>query len=137
MKATYNDFITENPNCSGFESNCDAQKVFDFLNRDENIIKMVESADQGKPALAGCVLELEAFYDAMNSSEIDFDDGFTRTAVGRMVKAILKPFGYEVTKQKDFTQNRKGQYFKSASCYALTGHASMRIVKCVKKIEHE
>ena len=113
----------------------DAEKVFDFLNLDENIIKMAESADQGKPALAGCVLELEAFFDAMTDPAVDFRDGFTRTAVGRMVRTILEPFGYRVTKQKDFTKNRKGIYFTSASCYALTGPASMRIIKTVAPIK--
>lgn len=135
MKATYIDFISANPNCSNFEDNKDAQKVFDFLNQDENIIKMVEFADQGKPALAGCVFELEAFFDSMNSTTLDFNDGFTRTVIGRMIKAILEPFGYQVTKQKDFTKNRKGKYFTSASCYSLTGAASMQIVKRVEEIK--
>ena len=135
MKATYMDFIAANPNCSNFEDNTDAQKVFEFLNQDENIIKMAEYADQGKPALAGCIFELEAFFDAMTNPTIDFKDGFTRTAVGRMVKAILEPFGYCVTKQKDFTKGRKGQYFTSASCYALTGPASMKIIKAVAEIK--
>ena len=62
MKATYSGFITDNKNCSGFEFNTDANRIFDFLNQDEIIIKMAEYADQGKPALAGCVLELEQFY---------------------------------------------------------------------------
>ena len=135
MKATYIDFISANPNCSNFEDNKDAQKVFDFLNQDENIIKMIEFADQGKPALAGCVFELEAFFDSMNSTILDFNDGFTRTVIGRMIKAILEPFGYLVTKQKDFTKNRKGKYFTSASCYSLTGPASMQIVKRVEEIK--
>ena len=137
MKATFNDFILDNPNCSGFGIRIDAQKIFDFLNRDENIIKMVEYAEQGKPALAGCVHELEAYYDSLNSSEIDFNDNFTRTVVGRMVKTILEPFGYRVTKQKDFTKNRKGKYFVSASCYELKGKATMHIVKKVEEIPGE
>ena len=135
MKATYIDFISANPNCSNYADNKDAQRIFDFLNKDENIIKMVEFADQGKPALAGCVVELENYFDAMNSKEIDFNDGFTRTVIGRMIKTILEPFGYLVTKQKDFTKNRKGKYFTSASCYSLTGPASMQIVKRVEEIK--
>lgn len=137
MKATYNDFITSNPNCSNFENNPDAQKIFNFLNQDEIIIKMAEYADQGKPALAGCVLELETFFDDMHSTEIDFMDGFTRTVVGRMIKCILDPFGYRVTKQKDFTKNKKGKYFTSASCYSLSGSATMHIVKKVEAIQKE
>lgn len=134
MKAMYQDFITQHPNCSGYAQNPDAKAVFDFLNQDSMIIRMAESADQGKPALAGCVLELEAFYDQMQNPMIDFSDDFTRTAVGRMVKTILAPFGYGVTKQKDFTKNSKGKYFKSASCYACTEHATMQIVKRVEPI---
>ena len=137
MKATYNDFLFSNPNCSNFTDNEDAKKIFDFLNRDEIIIKMIEYADQGKPALAGCVSDLESFYDSLNSTTLDFSDGFTRTVVGRMVKSIIEPFGYCVTKQKDFTKNKKGNYFTSASCYALTGKATMHIVKRVEEIKKD
>ncbi len=135
MKAVYEDFIAANPNCSNYDTNADARKIFDFLNQDENIIKMVEFAEQGKPALAGCIFELEDYFDQMQSPIIDFNDGFTRTVVGRMVKTILEPFGYCVTKQKDFTKNKKGKYFTSASCYALTGPATMQIIKTVAEIE--
>ena len=41
MKATYIDFISANPNCSNYADNKDAQRIFDFLNKDENILKMV------------------------------------------------------------------------------------------------
>lgn len=136
MKTTYEDFIKANPNCSNFEQNQDAQKVFDFLNQDENIIKMIEYSEQDRPALSGCVFELEDFFDAMKSTELNFEDGFTRTVIGRMVKAILEPFGYIVYKQKDFTKNRKGKYFTSASCYKFdeTTKPSMHIVKKVEEI---
>lgn len=137
MKAAYADFIAENPNCSNFEHNRDARKVFDFLNQDTMIIKMAEFADQEKPALAGCVFELEQFFDNISNPSIDFNEGFTRTVVGRMVKTIRAPFGYGVTKQKDFTKNRKGKYFTSASCYALNGFASMQIVKRVEPIKKD
>ena len=142
MKAVYSKFITDNTNCSGFKSNKDAEKIFDFLNQDEIIIKMAECADQSKPALAGCVLELEQFYDEMKNPKdemknpkIDFNDGFTRTVVGRMVKSILQPFGYRVDGKKDLPKNCKGKYFTSASCYKLdTSCATMRIVKRIEPV---
>jgi len=137
MKATYQDFIDGNHNCSGFADNADAMRVFDFLNQDHIIIQMAEAADQDKPALSGCVFDLEAFFDSMTAPSIDFNDSFTRTAVGRMAKTILAPFGYRVTKQKDFVKTRKGRYFSSASCYALTGPASMQIVKRVEEIRKD
>lgn len=136
MKATYSDFIADNRNCSNFELNTDATRIFDFLNQDEIIIKMAEYADQNKPALAGCVLELEQFYDEMENPSVDFNDGFTRTVVGRMIKSILKPFGYSVGKQKDFPKNSKSRYFTSASCYILNPNdATMRIVKRVEAVQ--
>ena len=137
MKATYADFLASNLNCSNYATNVDARKIFDFLNEDKNIIKMIEYADQGKPALAGCVFELEEYFDKMLNPSIDFNDGFTRTVIGRMAKTIIEPFGYRVTKQKDFTKNKKGKYFTSASCYSLTGPASMQIVKIVAEIKKD
>ena len=134
MKAIYDDFISANPNCSAYRDNKDAQRIFDFLNEDEIIIRMIESADTGRPALAGCVFELEEVYKSMKSTSLDFGDPFTRTVVGRMIKTIIEPFGYRVTKQKDFTKDKRGEFFTSASCYALTGPASMHIVKRVEPI---
>ena len=135
MKATYDDFITANPNCSCYRHNLDAQIIFDFLNSDDIIIKMIESADQGKPALAGCIIELEAFYKTLPNCTVDFADAFTRTVIGRMIKTILEPFGYHVTKKKDFTKNKNSEFFTSASCYALTGYATMHIVKSIEPIK--
>ena len=137
MKATFTQFLEENKNCSGLDSNPDARAIFDFLNLDENIIKMVDYSDQGKPALAACVLELEAMYDAIPQPTLDLNDAFTRTAVGRMVKCILKPFGYRVVKQKDFPKQRKGKYFVSASCYEMDEtdpQISLRIAKRIEEI---
>ena len=56
MKTTFNDFIMENKNCSGYENNKDMQELFDKLNADENIIKMIEFSDRDKPALAACAV---------------------------------------------------------------------------------
>ena len=134
MKATYNDFIAQNQNCTGLEFNAVAEQIFDFLNRDENIIKMLESCDQGKTALAGCVRELEAYYKTLNMSVFDLKDKFNRTAVGRMIKTVIAPFGYEVTVKKSLGQNLNLEYFKAASCYELTGKATMRVVKRVETV---
>ena len=50
--------------------------------------------------------------------------------------------GYDPSKissnqYKDFTKNRKGKYFTSASCYALAGPASMHIVKRVEELKKD
>lgn len=92
MKATFNDFLNENPNCSKFAGNPDAIAIFGLLSKDEKIIMMIDASEASKPALTPCVSELEAFYDSLESPQVDFTDGFTHTAVGRMVKTILSPF---------------------------------------------
>jgi hypothetical protein len=135
MKATINDFFNENPNCSKFTGNTHAISVFDLLSKDDNIISMIDACESRKPALAPCVTELESFYDSLNAPQIDFTDGFTRTAVGRMVKTILKPFGYEVTVQKDLPKAYKGKYFTSASCYSKTGTATMQVTRTISEIK--
>jgi hypothetical protein len=136
MKATFADFLKENPNCSKFAGNPDAIAAFDFLSQDDSIIKMIDFSEAEKPALAGCVHEIEFWFDSLPSSAIDFNDDFTRTAVGRMVKTILKPFGYEVTTQKDLTKGFKGKYFTSASCYQFNKNApaTMKIARAVVPI---
>lgn len=131
MKATFNDFLTDNPNCSKYNGNADAITVFDILSKDENIIGMIDASEAGKPALSACVSEIEAWFDNQPSPSIDFNDGFTRTAVGRMVKSILEPFGYKVTVQKDLPKASKGKYFTSASCYEKSGIATMKVVRTI------
>lgn len=134
MKSTYNDFLASNPNCSKFASNRDAQAVFQLLNQDESIIQMIEFAESGKPALAGCVAQVEAFIDRLPQPTIDLHDDFTRMAIGRMVKAVLEPFGYRPTTQKIFPKSCGAMYFRSASCYRLSAPAVMRVVKRIEEI---
>ena len=134
MKATFLEFIKQNPNCSKYEQIAAARTIFDFLSTDENIIKMVDSVENKKSGLAGCVQELEKYVDNLNTKDIDLTDGFTRTAIGRMVKTVLAPFGYLPTVQKDFPKSFQLKYFSSASCYEKTGDANMRIVKHIEEI---
>lgn len=134
MKATFNDFIAENPNCSKFDGNPDAIAIFDLLSKDDSIIAMIDASEAGKPALAACVDETEAYFDSLTNPAIDLNDGFTRTAVGRMIKTILNPFGYEVTVQKDLPKASRGKYFTSASCYAKTGTATMKVVRTIAEV---
>ena len=136
MKATFNDFITEVTICSRYKNNKDMQELFDKLNADENIIKMIEFSDRDKPALAACAIEVEKWYDSKNNCEVDLKQSFPKTAVGHLVKSILKPFGYKVTKQKDLPMENRGKYFKSATCYKYDENAirTMKIVKSVVEI---
>lgn len=134
MKATFSDFLAENPNCSKFDGNPDAIAIFNLLSIDENIISMIDASEAGKPALSACVDEIEALYDSLPNPTLDLKDGFTRTAVGRMVKTILAPFGYEVTVQKDLPKASKGKYFTSASCYTKSGTSTMKVIRTIAEV---
>ena len=134
MKASFTDFITENPVYSKFESDSAAQGIFELLSRDESIIAMVDAAEQGRPALTPCAAAVEEYGDSMPNTLFNIRNGFERTAVGCMVKTILAPFGYRPTENKRLSTGTPCQYFKSAPCYALTGPASMRIVKTIEEL---
>ena len=134
MKATFHDFIRENPNCSKFDGNSDAMAIFDLLSRDESIIAMIDASEARRPALAACVDHVEAYFDSLVSPALDLRDEFTRQAIGRMVKTVLSPFGYEVTVQKDLPRASNSKYFTSASCYAKTGTASMKVVRSIAAV---
>lgn len=134
MKATYQDFLSANPNCNQYAQNSDAIALFKLINTDDLIIKMIDSCDRGKPALAGCVSEIEAYFDSLAHPTLDLKDSFTRTAVGRMIKAILEPFGYRPTTQKSLQKECHANYFVSASCYSLVAPATMRVVKRIEAV---
>lgn len=129
MKCLFQDFINSNPNCSGLASSSTAKALFDFLSQDIITIKMIEYAEIGKPALAGCVSEFEAFYDSISNPDMSLNDDFNKQAVGRMIKTILEPFGYLPTNQKAFSKSSGTKYFRSAKCYSLTGPAYLAVVK--------
>lgn len=125
MKATFEDFLKENQNCRGLGKSINAKKIFDLLSKDENIIKMIEITELGYPALAPCIKLVEKY---SNNIDMNFNDSFPKTAVGKMVKTILKPFGYESTNQKEISQIYRGKYFKSASCYKRLGKARLEVI---------
>jgi len=137
MLATYNDFITQNPNCRKFENDDDMQNIFGFLSQDFIIVQMIDASEAGKPALAPVAVNVEHFFaDPNKSHDNSLDDNFTKQAVGLMIKTILEPFGYTVWKQKDLPKSINATKFQSASTYRFDVLAprSMKIVKRVEEI---
>ena len=140
MKATYDDYLFENPPCRKFDSDTDAQSIFALLSEDDNIIKMIDASEAGKPALTPVVLLVEEYFDIHGSTEFDLNRSFPRTAVGCMIKTILAPFGYQVLRpatraQKDLPKAANAKYFTSASCYEKTGQATMQIIRTVAEVK--
>lgn len=132
MKASFTDFINNNSNYIKFQNNSEAKFIFEqILSKDENIIAMIDVSELGKPALSACVLEVEEFYDNSATKEFDLTNGFTKQGLGRMVKTILEPFGYEVCGQKDMPKSLGTKYVTSASVYKLTGKQKLKIVKTI------
>ena len=135
MKATYHDFLNENPTCATAGATAAAQAVFGLLSQDTNIIAMIDASEQGQPALTPCIRQVENYLVAAADPGFDVKEKITRQTVGCMAKTILKPFGYRVVKQKNLSKGT-GQYFASASCYALLApeEATMRVVKRIEEI---
>ena len=131
MKSTFSEFLSDSPNCSKYAGNPDAIAIFNILSKDENIIGMIDASEAGKPALAACVNEIETFFDNHENPTLDLYDEFTRRAVGRMIKSVLAPFGYEVTVEKNLSSSSRGKYFTSASCYTKSGIATMKIIRTI------
>ena len=133
-KAKYDDFLTQNPNCSKFKGNTDAIAIFDLLNEDTTIINTIAACQHNQPAFTACALPIEHLMDNKANPTIDLNDKFTRTVIGRMLKTILAPFGFEPTKQKDLPKKLGAKYFSSSSCYEQTGDATMHIVSRIEEI---
>ena len=137
MKATFNDFIKQNPNYNKFANDEDAQRIFNYLSGDLQIILMLEASDAGRPALTPFAANIEhMLLDTNYEHTISFDDIFTKQAVGLMVKSILEPFGYVPCKQKDIPKSAGAEKFQSASVYRrdVTKTAKLRVKKTIEEV---
>ena len=137
MLATFNDFLTQNPNCKKFTDDEDMIYTFNMLSQDFILVQLIEASDFGKPAIAPVVTNIEHVFSDLGKQHINtLDDNFTKQAVGLMVKTILEPFGYVVWKQKDLPKNSRAEKFQSASVYRrdTTKKATMRVAKYIEEV---
>jgi len=136
-KATFEDFIKQNPNCKKFENDETMQDIFCFLSQDFVLTQLIDMSAVGKPALAPVVENIEHFFMDISKTYVNtLDDSFTKQAVGLMVKTILEPFGYSVWKQKDLPKNSYATKFQSASVYRrdMTKTPTMRVAKYIEEV---
>ena len=134
-KATYEDFLLQNPNCKKFAEDDDMIYTFNMLSWDHMLIQLLEASDFGKPAISPIVENIEhVFMDFNKEHKNTLDDNFTKQAVGLMVKTILEPFGYVVWKQKDLPKKSRAIKFQSASVYRRD-RLKKATMKVTKKIE--
>lgn len=142
MKATYQDFLEEHPKCGkDLVSNQHAQKIFNLLSSDKNIIAMIDASEAGRPAIEATYSDVEDYYDRIKPFDFDLTNDQRRTVVGCMIKTILAPFGYlpvepKTKTQKELSRSSKAKYFKSGSCYYFdpTAPATMQICRTVREI---
>ncbi len=116
MINTYKEFIKKQPKYVCFSNNDTAENVFDFLSDIENINKMIISCNNDRPALAGCIYDLECRY--ANDKQFNFQDRHVKQCIGSMVKFILEPFGYESLKSKRMPKSQT-KFFSSAKVYSF------------------
>ncbi len=134
MKATFADFIKENPNCKGFARNPEAKQIFDILSKDENIIAMIDVSANRKPAISAVVDKVENFYIKSQSNLFDLTDSIVKQALGRMVTSILRPFGYVAKRRRAMPKGCTSQFITSGRVYDKGGTATMRVVRKIEKI---
>lgn len=136
--ATYEDFISQNPNCIKFKNDEIMQDIFYFLSVDYVLTQLIDMSNVGKPAISPIAENIEHFFmDFRKTYTHTLDDQFTKQAIGLMVKTILEPFGYVPWKQKDLPKNSRSTKFQSASVYRrdICKKATMRMVKRIEEVD--
>lgn len=132
MKKTFKEFIEENKSFSGFEYDLVANYVFEnILSKDDNLISMIECNEAGEPALCGCLKEVEQYCEINNLTQFSLQNDFSKQALGRMVRTVLLPFGYESKSQKKIPTKYNAKFVKSAMTYSKTQPASLKVVKTI------
>ena len=140
MKATYCEFLNENPKCGkNLATNETTKIIFALLSRDENIIAMIDASDAGKPALTPVVTTLEDYYFNYSSPEFNLAISQIRSVIGCMIKTILSRFGYTPVepasrRQKELSNVASSKhFFMSGSCYKYdpSAPATMTLIRKV------
>lgn len=122
----FDDFLKKYPKYGKFANNSVAEQIFKTMSGLQEIQSMLLASESDKPALSACVSNLEKKYG--NQSIFDFNDDFSKQAVGAMIKVILEPFGYIPIKQKRISPT-VSKYFTSASVYKQLQHPRLKIIQ--------
>ena len=94
-------------------NNSDGEKVCNYLNDPRQVGALIHTAETGRPALEGCVQELERVHG--NLPGCDFANETVRQSIGKIVAAILKEYGYKSGAEEPI--KIETQWFKNASLY--------------------
>lgn len=114
-------------NTSKIVQNDDVREMFKFLISPESVYKMIMAAEFSLPSLTFVVKDLERlsenFVDAPLNHDGQYQNAVNRQNVGRMVKFIMKEFGYEPVDGKLSERARLpkfsgSKYFSTSAVYA-------------------
>ncbi|MEA5135570.1 MAG: hypothetical protein VB035_05465 [Candidatus Fimivivens sp.] len=107
----------------------DAINIMEFLTSAEAVDRMLIMADLGLPSLSGVVSELEVRFGDSKDFPLNHtgegQNATNRQNIGRMIKFIMREFGYspvegglsERARLRDFANS---QYFSTSAVYAKT-----------------
>jgi hypothetical protein len=128
MKKTFKEFIAEAPRYKKLYQIREVQYLFEAIfSRDDVIIMMIQESERNKPALEGCVEEVESYCLSLTPNAFDIQSHFCRQAIGRMIKSVLEPFGYTKYGEKRLSK-RNGGIITSASTYKKTISATLCVL---------
>lgn len=112
-----------------------AREVFEFLTLPEQIGRMCILSDCGLPAISAVAYDLEQTFG--DASCFPMKEKCNRQTVGRMVRYILKQFGYEKAASGNIRLKDcfHAKHFKSGGLYRKTKEGAYRIVMAVEQKE--
>ncbi|MCL1995957.1 MAG: hypothetical protein FWG63_07120 [Defluviitaleaceae bacterium] len=142
MYATYQNFLDENPRCGkALEHNINSRDIFMILSREDNIIKMIDVSEAGRPAVEAVVACIEEYFELNKNADFDLNNKQRRTVIGYMIRTILQPFGYYPLKPASRTQKKllrsvDTKHFQSGSCYEFDPNApaTMEVIRSIREI---
>lgn len=139
--------FTEN---TSIEINEDVIKVFEFIASPDSVQKMMTSTENGKPALAGIVHELEERFADCEGFPLNHDgpgkNAKNRRNIGWMIRFVMREYGYTPIDNSERTRigvDAGSAYFGNAAVYHVTNSipnyeiASQAFVLCRKMTEKD
>ena len=113
--------------------NKDTERAMDFLAHPQNVEKMIQATEDGKPALSAVVAELEDIFGDCEGFPLNHDaedkNAKNRRNVGWMVRYIMREYGYEPIENSGKTRigSKSGsKYFQNAALYKQNGSPARR-----------
>lgn len=106
------------------------QEVYRFLSSPHSIWAMAKAGENGKPALAGVVKDLESSF----TGSFDFDNPMNRRMIGSMIKEIIHDFGFRRKGQRLVSNSN---YFTTASYYEIEENKATRKITGLFEVQNQ